>query len=169
MHLLFTMASNDVYGILYERMQYFHKKHQDELSALQEQCKKVKTIDDLHHLASQFDSLSHELHVHDKLEDKDIFPPISVKTNISQLENQHENLEQLLIQFENCSSRLKHTQNTEDAIKNAANEATSFVNQLATLIIEHENAEEQVIAPANMKKLFTEDEIKQLFKSLIHH
>lgn len=162
------MASNDVYTILYERMQHFHQKHQQELSALQEQSKKAKTVDDLHKLAAQFDTLSHELHVHDKLEDKDIFPPIASKTSIKELEGQHEKLEQVLVEFEKCSANLKQVQNSDDAIQTAVKNATAIVDQLAALVVEHENAEEKVIEPANMKKFFTEDEMKHLFKALTH-
>jgi hemerythrin-like domain-containing protein len=144
-------------------MLYFHGTHHQQLVSMQQQCKQAKTIRDLHRLASDIHSFCYMLHAHHTIEDKHLFPSIARKIDISHLEAHHQQLSQLLIEFENCSKRLKHLKNPDEDISTAINDATVLVNKVSTLINEHERAEEKVIEPDNMKKWFTEAEMRQFF------
>jgi hemerythrin-like domain-containing protein len=154
------MSSKNIFATLYENMRYFHSSHQRQLVSMQQQCKQAKNIADLHRLASDISSFCHYLHNHHTIEDRLLFPSIARKTDISHLEAHHEQLAQLLIEFENFSRRLKQLKNPNEDISAIIVDATSLVNRVSTLVNEHERAEEQVIAPDNMKKLFTESEMK---------
>jgi hypothetical protein len=142
-------------------MLYFHSYHHQELLSMQQQCKQAKTIADLHRLASNIHSFCRQLHGHHTIEDRSMFPPIARKMDISHLEAHHEQLTQLLTEFENFSRRLKQLKNSDENISVVIVDATSIVDKVSKLVNEHERAEEQVIAPDNMKKLFTESEMKQ--------
>ncbi|CAF1516059.1 unnamed protein product [Adineta steineri] len=145
-------------------MVYFHSTHHQQLVSMQQQCKQAKNIGDLRHLASDIRSFCHTLHAHHTIEDQHMFPSIARKMDISHLEDHHKQLSQILIEFEICSKRLQQFTNTpNEDIKNVINDVTLLVNKVSTLVNEHERAEEQVIAPENMKKHFTENEMKQLF------
>ena len=157
------MSSRNTYSTLYDTMRYFHSMHHRELSSMQEQCKQAKNIADLHNLASNISSFCHSLHVHHTIEDKHLFPRIARKTDISHLEAHHQQLAQLLSEFENFSHRLKQMKSADKDISTAIIDANSIVNRVSTLVHEHEAAEEQVIAPDNMKKWFRESEMKQFF------
>lgn len=157
------MASKDAFSTLYESMRYFHDMHHRELSSMQQQCKQAKTVSDLHRLASNISSFCHHLHAHHTIEDRSLFPTIARKTDISHLEAHHKQLSQMLVEFENFSRRLKQLKNPDENISTVINDATSLVERVSTLVNEHERAEEQVIAPDNMKKWFTEREMKQFF------
>jgi hemerythrin-like domain-containing protein len=100
------------------------------------------------------------LHIHHTIEDQRMFPLIARKMDISHLEAQHEQLSQLLVEFENCSNRLRQLKTSDEDIRPAVINATSLLNKVSTLVNEHERAEEQVIEPDNMRKLFTESEMK---------
>jgi uncharacterized protein YdcH (DUF465 family) len=67
------------------------------------------------------------------------------------------------VEFENFSQRLKQLKKPDENISTLITDATSLVDKVSTLVNEHERAEEQVIAPDNMKKWFKENEMKQLF------
>jgi hemerythrin-like domain-containing protein len=130
---------------------------------MQQQCKQAKNIEDLHRLASNIHSFCQHLHAHHTIEDKYLFPPIARKIDISHLEAHHKQLAQLLVEFENFSRRLKQLKNSDENISGVIIDATSLVDKVSTLVNEHERAEEQVIAPDNMKKWFKETEMKHLF------
>jgi hemerythrin-like domain-containing protein len=130
---------------------------------MQQQCKQAKTATDLHRLASDILSFCRGLHAHHTIEDHRLFPLIARKIDISHLETHHEQLAQILIEFENFSRRLKQLKNTDEDINSAIVDAISMVNRVSALVNEHERAEEQVLEPANMKKWFTENEMKHLF------
>lgn len=157
------MSSGNVFSTLSENMRYFHSYHHRQLTSMQQQCKQAKTIVDLHRLATDIHAFSHGLHAHHTIEDKHMFPHIAHKTNISHLEAHHEQLSKLLIEFENFSRRLKQLKNPNEDISTVITDATLLVDKVSTLVNEHERAEEEVIAPDNMKKLFTESEMKRFF------
>ncbi len=127
---------------------------------MQKQCKQAKNIRDLHRLASDIHSFCQMLHIHHTIEDQRMFPLIARKIDISHLEAQHEQLSQLLVEFENCSNRLRQLKTSDEDISPAVIDATSLLNKVSTLVNEHERAEEKVIEPDNMRKLFTESEMK---------
>ncbi len=157
------MGSKDPFSTLYESMLYFHSVHHQELLSMQQQCKQAKTITDLHRLASDISSFCHHLHAHHTIEDRHMFPSIARKTDISHLEAHHKQLTQMLVEFENFSRRLKQLKNPNENISNVITDATLLVDKVSTLVNEHERAEEQVIAPDNMKKWFKENEMRQFF------
>ncbi|CAF2104040.1 unnamed protein product [Rotaria magnacalcarata] len=161
------MSSNNAYSKLYEAMLYFHSGHHQQLLSMQQQCKQATSVGDLHRLASDIDSFCYYLHNHHTIEDKHVFPLVARKTDISHLEAHHEQLTQLLADFKNCSNQLKQLTSSNKDISVILLDTTSLVNKVATLVNEHERAEEQVIAPDNMKKWFTESEMKQLFPILL--
>jgi hemerythrin-like domain-containing protein len=130
---------------------------------MQQQCKNAKNIGDLHRLAPDIHSFCRFLHTHHTIEDRSFFPIIARRTDISHLEAHHKQLAQALIEFENCSKRLKELKTSDGDISTVINDVTSLVNKVSTLVNEHERAEEQVIAPDNMKKIFTENEMKHFF------
>ncbi len=68
-----------------------------------------------------------------------------------------------LIEFNNFSRRLKQLKNPVEDISTIITDATLLLDKVSKLVNDHERAEEQVIAPDNMKKSFTEKEMKQLF------
>jgi iron-sulfur cluster repair protein YtfE (RIC family) len=155
------MSSNKIFSTLYESMVYFHGFHHQELLSMQQQCKQAKTIADLHRLASNIHSFCHQLHAHHTIEDRRLFPLIARKIDISHLEAHHEQLTQLLVEFENFSRRLKQLKTSDENISAVIVDATTLVDKVSTLVNEHERAEEQVIAPDNMKKWFSESEMRQ--------
>ncbi|UJR16801.1 hypothetical protein I4U23_003700 [Adineta vaga] len=158
------MSSRNIFGALHENMCYFHRSHGQSLLSMQQQCKRAKTVADLHHLASDIHSFCHYLHNHHTIEDQRIFPKLARKIDISHLEDHHKQLSQLLIEFKNFSHRLKQLKKTDDEDLNSIiNEATLLVDKVSKLVNEHERAEEQVLEADNLKKWFTESEIKQLF------
>jgi len=157
------MNSNNAFSRLYDIMRYAHGIHQQKLLSMQERCRQAKTVEDLRRLASDIQSFSDELHMHHTLEDRHLFPSIARKIDITHLETHHEQLTKLLKEFENCSIRLKRVANSSEDIKSALTDATAMISKVSKLVIEHETAEEQVIAPENLKKVFTEQEIRQLF------
>jgi hypothetical protein len=69
----------------------------------------------------------------------------------------------MLVEFENFSRRLKQLKNPNENISTVIIDAILLVDKISTLVNEHERAEEQVIAPDNMKKWFKESEMKQFF------
>lgn len=157
------MNFHNVYSKLYETMRYFHSLHQQQLLSLQEQCKKATKFEDLRSLASGIHSFCHDLHLHHTIEDQHLFPSIARKTNISHLETHHEQLSKMLVELDTSSIHLKQIKNSPEDIQTALIDVSSLINKASALIIEHETAEEEVIAPENMRKLFTEQEIRQLF------
>lgn len=157
------MSSSNIYSTLYETMRYFHSLHHRELASMQEQCKKAQNVADLHRLASNISSFCHSLHVHHTIEDRRLFPVIARKTDISHLETHHQQLGQLLNEFENMAHQLKQLKNADNNISTSIVHATALVDKVSALVHEHEAAEEQTIVADNMKKWFTEREMKQLF------
>jgi hemerythrin-like domain-containing protein len=157
------MSSRNPFSTLYESMLYFHSTHHQQLVSMQQQCKQAKNVRDLHRLASDIHSFCGFLHAHHTIEDKHLFPSIGRKIDISHLEAHHEQLAQLLVKFEDCSNRLKQLKNSDEDISTVITDTSSLVNKVSTLVNEHERAEEQIIAPDNMKKWFTESEMKQFF------
>ncbi|CAF1223534.1 unnamed protein product [Adineta steineri] len=157
------MSSKTVFSSLYETMRYYHSSHEKQLLSMQQQCKQIKTISDLHRLASDIHMFSYYLHNHHTIEDQRIFPKIARKTDISHLEAHHAQLSQILIEFNNLSSRLKQLKTLDENTRTIIIDATELVDRVSKLVNEHERAEEQVISPDNMRKLFTESEMKQLF------
>ena len=156
------MASKNIFGKLYETMRYFHSAHSEHLLSMQEQCKRAKTTADLHHLASDIHSFCYYLHNHHTIEDQHLFPKLAAKIDISHLEAHHEQLAQLLNEFDSFSRRLKQLKTSEDVIP-FVNEATLLIDKVSKLVNEHERAEEEVISGDNLKKWFTESEVKRLF------
>lgn len=154
------MSSEDPYIILYDTMVYIHGSHHQYLLLMQEQCQRARTHTDLRHLGSDMHAFCQALHTHNTLEDKHLFPSVTRKTNISHLEAQHMQLEELLIDFDHCATRLKHVKNSEEDMHSAIIDANSWISKMLLLVNEHERAEEQIIEPENMKKLFTKDEMK---------
>ncbi|CAM4916789.1 unnamed protein product [Rotaria socialis] len=133
-------------------MLYFHNGHHQQLLSMQQQCKQATSVGDLHRLAFDIDSFCHYLHNHHTIEDKHVFPSIARKIDISHLEAHHKQLTQLLADFKNCSNRLKQLNSSNKDISAIVLDTTSLVNKVSTLVNEHERAEEQVIAPDNMKE-----------------
>ena len=158
-----SMGSKNVFSTLYDMMRDYHSYHHQALLSMQQQCKKAKTVKDLHRLASDISSFCHSLHVHHTIEDRRLFPQIALKIDISHLETHHEQLAQILIEFENFSRRLKQLKTSDEDINGVTLGASSLVNKVSTLVNEHERAEEKVLEPDNMKKWFTENEMKRLF------
>ncbi|CAF1238036.1 unnamed protein product [Adineta steineri] len=156
------MSSKTIFSSLYEQMRYAHGIHGQQLLSMQQQCKQIKTIADLHRLASDMHTFSYYLHLHHTIEDQGLFPKIARKTDISHLEAHHAQLSQILIEFNNLSSRLKQLKTLDDNTRTVIIDATELVDRVSKLVNEHERAEEQVISPDNMRKLFTESEMKQL-------
>lgn len=158
------MSSKNAFSSLYDSMCYFHNSHHRALISMQQQCKQAKTIIDLHRLAADISAFSHGLHAHHTIEDTHLFPEIAKRTDISHLEKHHEQLTKLLTEFDNFARRLKQIKNSNEDINSIIDEATTLVNKVSTLVNEHERAEEQVIAPDNMKKLFKESEMREFFR-----
>ena len=144
-------------------MLYYHDSHRQHLLSMQQQCKQAKNIGDLHRLATDIHSFCHYLHNHHTIEDRHFFPKIARKIDISHLESHHEQLAKQLVEFNNLSHRLKLLKSPAEDIRTVISEATLIVDKVSKLVNEHERAEEQVIAGDNMKKYFTESEMKQLF------
>jgi len=144
-------------------MLYFHNAHRQQLLSMQQQCKQAKNIGDLHHLASDIDKFYYYVHNHHTIEDREYFPRIARRIDISHLEVHHEQLAQLLVEFNNFSRRLKQLKNPDEDINTVIIDATSIVDRVSKLVNDHERAEEQVIQPDNMKKYFKETEMKNFF------
>lgn len=156
------MSFRDPFSTLYETMLYFHKGHHQYLISMQQQCKKINNIKDLHRLASDIRGFCEGLHGHHTIEDRTLFPIIACKTDISHLEAHHTQLAKLLAELDNFAKRLKQIQTLEED-NNIVTEATSLIDQLSALVNEHERAEEKVIEPENMKKWFTATEMRDNF------
>ena len=130
---------------------------------MQQQCKVAKSIRDLHRLAYDIQSFCQGLHGHHSIEDARIFPRIDRKTDISHLHAHHKQLTQLLNEFENFSYRLLQFKSPSEDISSLVFDATSLIEKVSKFVNEHERAEEHVIAPDNMKKWFTETEMRHFF------
>ena len=156
------MSFENIYSTLSETMRYFHSLHHRELASMQEQCKKAKNVADLYRLASNISSFCHSLHVHHTIEDQRLFPVIARKTDVSHLETHHQQLGQLLNEFKNFARQLKQLKNSDTNISTVILDATALVDKVSALVHEHEAAEEQIIAADNMKKWFSEREMRQL-------
>ena len=120
----------------------------------------AKSLPQLQRLARSLHSFTHSLHIHHSIEDQHVFPFLASRTDISHLVTHHLMLDPALATLESLAERL---QRVNDMSEYDSSEAAGIVSKVQAFVIEHENAEEAVLAVDNLRKCMSEDECRRWF------
>ena len=144
-----------------ESMQYFHRHHQAELQQMLAACRTATTLHRIQRLAYSLRSFSSGLHSHHTIEDKAIFPFLASRTDIRHLAAHHLLLDTALATLDSLADKLLRL---KEADGYDSSEAEAVVAKVQALVIEHENAEEAVLAADNLAKCMSEDECRRWYR-----
>ena len=124
-------------------------------------CRTAKSLPQVQRLARSLCSFSSGLHGHHSIEDHSIFPFLASRTDIRHLAAHHLMLDPALATLESLAERL---QRVNDMSEYDGADAAAVVSKVQALVVEHENAEEAVLAPDNLRKCMSEDECKRWYR-----
>ena len=155
------MSSLNVFRRPLETMQYFHRHHQSELEDMVAACRSASSISQIQRLARSLRSFSSGLHGHHSIEDRSLFPFLATKTDIRHLAAHHLQLDAALASLDLLADRLLRV---KEAAGYDGEDAEAVVVKVQALVIEHENAEEAVLAADNLQKCMSEDECRRWWR-----
>ena len=155
------MSSFNVYRRPLESMQYFHRHHQTELEELVAACRSANSLSRIQRLAHSLRSFSRGLHGHHSIEDHSLFPFLASRTDIRHLAAHHMQLDVALATLDSLAERLQRVKQLDGY---DGKEAEEVVVKVQALVIEHENAEEAVLAADNLAKCMSEEECRRWWR-----
>ena len=144
-----------------ESMQYFHQHHQAELQQLVAACTTATSLPRVQRLAYSLRSFSNGLHGHHSIEDRALFPFLASRTDIRHLAAHHLQLDSALATLDSLADRLLRFKEMGEY---DGKEAEAVVVKVQALVIEHENAEEAVLAADNLAKCMSEEECRRWYR-----
>ena len=155
------MSDMKVYRRPLEMMQYYHRHHQTDLEEIVVLCHSATSLNRIQRLAHRLRSFSSGLHGHHTIEDRALFPFLASRADIRHLEAHHLMLGPALASLNSLADRLLRLKEVDGFDKA---EAEGTVVKVQALVLEHENAEEAVLAADNLKKHMSEEECRRWMK-----
>ena len=153
--------SYDAFSRPLSTMRYFHMMHQRQLRSFTARTSSLSSISDAQSLSRDLLQFCRGLHAHHSIEDASVFPFLASKTDISHLERHHEQLADTLHEMQGFASMLRSLQRM-DEWQARREQAVELVTRAEELVVLHETAEEAVLAPDNLRRHFTEDEMRDM-------
>ena len=124
-------------------------------------CRSANTVHRVQRLAYSLRSFSSGLHGHHSIEDSTLFPFLASRTDIRHLAAHHLQLDTALASLDSLADRLLRL---KDVDSYDGKEAEEVVVKVQALVIEHENAEEAVLAADNLQKCMSEEECRKWWR-----
>lgn len=141
-----------------ESLRYFHAEHRRSMSALIAEADAAMGPDDLTRLGSAMSSFARGLDMHHRIEDAQMFPLMSGKVDMTQLEADHHSLEAVLTRVSKLATKLRKM---DSMLQFDRKETLELLRSMETMVNEHEKAEEAVFSKENMKKHCTAEELRK--------